>query len=180
MKIGTRKGEKERWKKSAGRWSSRRRSAVFGLDARGRWQHVEQGLFENPRIIAYFHSCIRKDEMGYHLVQDHGHIREKVYFPYEDTALFVFDVLKGDPPILVLNTRESGNPCSPKSSSFGAMSSTRASESTGCGSRRTPWCGSPASWSSDDEGSAFIPPWGEANQDPRGTERQWGMSAIGR
>ncbi|MCF8061737.1 MAG: MFS transporter permease [Deltaproteobacteria bacterium] len=81
-----------------------REQAVFGLDARGHWQHVEQGRFENPRIIAYFHSCIRKDEHGYHLVQDHAGIREKVYFPCEDTALFVFDVIKGDDVVLVLNT----------------------------------------------------------------------------
>jgi len=81
-----------------------REEAVFGLDERGRWRHADQGLFENPRIIAYFHACIRKDAQGYHLLQDHGHMREKVYFPYEDTALFVFDVLRGDPPVLVLNT----------------------------------------------------------------------------
>lgn len=81
-----------------------REQAVFGLDARGNWRHAEQGRFENPRIIAYFHSCIRKDEQGYHLVQDHPGYREKVYFPYEDTALFVFDVVKGDDIVLVLNT----------------------------------------------------------------------------
>jgi len=81
-----------------------REQAVFGLDAHGHWQHAEQGRFENPRIIAYFHSCIRKDELGYHLVQDHAGVREKVYFPYEDTALFVFDVLKDGDVILVLNT----------------------------------------------------------------------------
>ncbi len=78
--------------------------AVFGLDAHGNWRHVEQGRFENPRIIAHFHSCIQKDEQGYHLVQDHPEHREKVYFPYEDTALFVFDVVKGEDVILVLNT----------------------------------------------------------------------------
>ncbi len=79
--------------------------AVFGLDARGRWQHMEQGRFENPRIIAYFHSCIRKDEQGYYLQQDHPHFREKVYFPCEDTALFVFDVAIEDEDVtLVLNT----------------------------------------------------------------------------
>ncbi len=81
-----------------------REQAVFGLDAHGNWQHAEQGRFENPRIIAYFHSCIQKDEGGYHLVQDHPDFREKVYFPHEDTALFVFDVVKGDDILLVLNT----------------------------------------------------------------------------
>ncbi len=78
--------------------------AVFGLDAHGHWQHAEQGRFENPRIIAHFHACIRWDEQGYHLVQDHPDFREKVYFPYEDTALFVFDVFKGEAVTLVLNT----------------------------------------------------------------------------
>ncbi len=79
--------------------------AVFGLDARGRWQHMEQGRFENPRIIAHFHSCIRKDEQGYYLEQDHPHFREKVYFPCEDTALFVFDVvIKDEDVTLALNT----------------------------------------------------------------------------
>jgi hypothetical protein len=79
--------------------------AVFGLDARGRWQHMEQGRFENPRIIAYFHSCIRKDEQGYYLEQEHPHFREKVYFPCEDTALFVFDVaISDDEVVLTLNT----------------------------------------------------------------------------
>ncbi|MFO7784900.1 MAG: MFS transporter permease [Thermodesulfobacteriota bacterium] len=79
--------------------------AVFGLDARGHWRHMEQGRFENPRIIAYFHSCIRKDEQGYYLEQEHPHFREKVYFPYEDTALFVFDVaIKDDDVTLILNT----------------------------------------------------------------------------
>jgi len=81
--------------------------AVFRLDQHGKWWHFEQGRFENPRIIAHFHSCIRKDEHGYHLLQEHRHFREKVYFPYEDTALFVFDVLKkGEDVTLVLNTGE--------------------------------------------------------------------------
>jgi hypothetical protein len=79
--------------------------AVFGLDARGRWQHFEQGRFENPRIISYFHSCIRKDDQGYYLEQEHPGFREKVYFPCEDTALFVFGVdFKDNDVVLTLNT----------------------------------------------------------------------------
>ena len=78
--------------------------AVFKLDEHGKWHHFEQGMFENRRIIAYFHSCIRKDDQGYYLLQDHKHFREKVYFPYDDTALFVFNVHKNDEITLVLNT----------------------------------------------------------------------------
>ncbi len=81
-------------------------AAVFFLDEHGRWRHKEQGKFEHRKIINYFHSCIRKDENGYHLRQRHGDRVEKVYFHYEDTALFVFDVLKGEEILLVLNTQK--------------------------------------------------------------------------
>ena len=64
--------------------------AVFWLDAYGRW-HNEHGVFEHKKIISYFHSSIRKDAEGYYLFQKHNdHTIEKVYFKYEDTALFVF------------------------------------------------------------------------------------------
>jgi hypothetical protein len=79
--------------------------AVFWLDKNGFW-HNEQGRFEHRKIINYFHRCIKKDKHGYHLAQEHSGYREKVYFPYEDTALFVFDVIKGDDVTLVLNTRK--------------------------------------------------------------------------
>jgi len=79
-------------------------AAVFYLDRHGRWHHKEQGKFEHRKIIQYFHSCIRRDENGYHLRQRIGDRVEKVYFHYEDTALFVFDVIKGDDPLLLLNT----------------------------------------------------------------------------
>jgi hypothetical protein len=80
-------------------------AAVFFLDQHGVWRHKEQGKFEHRKIINYFHSCIRKDENGYHLRQRLGDRIEKVYFHYEDTALFVFDVIKGEEIILVLNTQ---------------------------------------------------------------------------
>jgi hypothetical protein len=81
-------------------------AAVFFLDAHGTWRHKEQGKFEHKKIINYFHSCIRKDERGYHLRQKIGDRIEKVYFHYEDTALFVIDVIKGDEILLLLNTQK--------------------------------------------------------------------------
>ncbi|MFZ0131400.1 MAG: MFS transporter permease [Desulfobacterales bacterium] len=78
-------------------------NAVFRLDANGCW-HNENGKFGNKKIIDYFHASIRHDSDGYFLFQERGTCTEKVYFPYEDTALFVFDVLFGDPVTLVLNT----------------------------------------------------------------------------
>ncbi len=65
--------------------------AVFWLDAQGRWQN-EHGPFEHPKVSAYFHRCIQKDEQGFFVGQQRDDIYEKVYFRYEDTALFVFGV----------------------------------------------------------------------------------------
>jgi len=78
--------------------------AVFWMDGRGRW-HNEHGEFEHVKIINYFHSSIRKDEQGFYLTQERDDIIEKVYFPYEETAFFVIDVIKDDHIILVLNTQ---------------------------------------------------------------------------
>ena len=77
--------------------------AVFWLDKNGCW-HNETGRFEHKKIIAYFHSCIKRDRHGYFLYQAHENYAEKVYFPYEDQALFVFDVILQKDVILVLNT----------------------------------------------------------------------------
>lgn len=77
--------------------------AVFWLDGRGFW-HTAKGRFENRNIISHFHSCIRRDANGYYLRQEHREYREKVYFHYEDTALFVVHILKDDGIVLVLNT----------------------------------------------------------------------------
>ena len=83
--------------------------AVFWMDAYGRW-HNQHGAFEHKKIIAYFHSSIRKDADGYHLIQKlDDHVIEKVYFKYEDTALFVFDVKIPEDPgeiRLTLNTKQ--------------------------------------------------------------------------
>jgi len=77
--------------------------AAFRLDGRGRW-HGEAGEFLHRKIIKHFHASIRKDRQGFHLMQRHRDYREKVYFPYEDTPLFVFDVLTGENIEIVLNT----------------------------------------------------------------------------
>jgi hypothetical protein len=76
--------------------------AVFWLDRYGYWWNAS-GKFSHKKIIDHFHKSIRKDDGGFHLFQSHGNVEEKVYFPYEDTALFVFEVLGGDPVTLVLN-----------------------------------------------------------------------------
>ncbi len=77
--------------------------AVFRLDGEGRW-HNRHGVFEHPRIIAFFHAAIRWDDKGFYLYQETGDYIEKVYFPYQDTALFVFDVEIKDTGMLRLNT----------------------------------------------------------------------------
>ncbi len=78
-------------------------NAVFWMDKNGIW-HNKHGKFEHPKIIAYFHKSIRKDDQGYHVYQIRDGCEEKVYFPYEDTALFVVDVK--DTRTLVLNTTD--------------------------------------------------------------------------
>jgi len=78
--------------------------AVFWLDGNGCW-HNENGKFKHKKIIHYFHSCIKRDQQGYYLYQENGNCAEKVYFPYEDQALFVFDIIRQNDVTLVLNTQ---------------------------------------------------------------------------
>lgn len=80
-----------------------REKAVFWLDRNGRWRN-RNGPFRNPRIIDYFHAAIRRDADGYYVAQEREGVREKVYFPYEDTALFAVDVAFGEPAEIILNT----------------------------------------------------------------------------
>jgi hypothetical protein len=82
----------------------RRENAVFRLDRRGRWCNAF-GIFRNRRISEYFHAAIRRDADGYFVCQERENFIEKVYFPYEDTALFVVDVTLGPEITLRLNTR---------------------------------------------------------------------------
>lgn len=79
--------------------------AVFWMDRFGRWCN-ESGRFRHKRLIDYFNSSIKKDENGYFLEQIRGQVRERVYFHYEDTPLFVIDIIMKSPPELVLNTKE--------------------------------------------------------------------------
>ena len=82
-----------------------RDDAVFWLDANGCW-HNSDGKFRHKKIIDYFHSSIQRDQKGYHLYQAHDQYIEKVYFHYEDKALFVFDLIVDNDIILVLNTKK--------------------------------------------------------------------------
>jgi len=77
--------------------------AVFRLDKNGNWRS-DDDKFTNPRIINYFHSLIKKDQDGFFLEQEHEHFIEKVYFSYEDTALFVNRIIDKDGLILCTNT----------------------------------------------------------------------------
>jgi hypothetical protein len=79
--------------------------AVFWLDKHGRWNN-EHGEFQHKKIIDFFHASIRRDKDGYYLSQFDGNCREKVYFHFEDTALFVVDVIRGNDIVLVLNTKK--------------------------------------------------------------------------
>ncbi len=79
--------------------------AVFWLDKQGRWNN-EHGPFQHKKIIDFFHLSIRKDKDGFYLVQTDGNYKEKVYFRYKETALFVFDVMKGEEIVLILNTKQ--------------------------------------------------------------------------
>ena len=79
--------------------------AIFWLDKNGRWRNAH-GKFEHNKIIDYFHSCINRDQDGYYLSQVNENYREKVYFPYEDQVLFVFDVIRQNEITLVLNTKK--------------------------------------------------------------------------
>jgi len=82
-----------------------REKAVFRLDGQGFWRNAG-GRFRLKKVIDYFHAAIDHDENGYYVIHDKGGIMEKVYFPYEDTALFVFDVIIDKSIILVLNTKK--------------------------------------------------------------------------
>ena len=82
-----------------------RDEAVFRLDGNGCW-HNSDGKCRHKKIIDYFHTSIQRDQKGYHLCQAHDKYIEKVYFPYEDKALFVFDVIENDDIMLVLNTKK--------------------------------------------------------------------------
>lgn len=78
-------------------------NAVFWMDGRGRWCN-QNGPFQHKKIIDYFNAAIRRDDNGFFVAQVRDNVCEKVYFRYEDTALFVVDIIFMDPIELVLNT----------------------------------------------------------------------------
>jgi len=80
--------------------------AVFWMDKHGQWQN-DHGPIEHPRIIKYFNSCIRKDDMGYFVHQKTENTEEKVYFSYEDTAIFVIRIRFENDVTLILNNGDS-------------------------------------------------------------------------
>ena len=79
--------------------------AVFWMDRFGRWCN-EGGRFRHKKLIDYFNASIRRDRNGYFVEQIRDRVREKVYFHYEDTPLFVVDLVLESPIELLLNTRE--------------------------------------------------------------------------
>ena len=79
--------------------------AVFWMGENGDWFN-EHGKLEHPKIIKHFYASIQKDENGYYLHQGNDEYEEKVYFPYKDTALFVFDVKVDKDVILKLNNSD--------------------------------------------------------------------------
>lgn len=79
--------------------------AKFRMDRNGRWLN-DGGPVEKASIIRYLNSAIEKDENGYYVTHMLGERREKVYFGYDDTALFIIDLkLNGDDISLLLNTK---------------------------------------------------------------------------
>ncbi len=78
--------------------------AVFWLDKNGRW-HNQHGEFQHKKIINYFHASIHRDKNGFFLFQQIENTNEKVYFHYEDTALFAVDLIKEKEITLLLNTK---------------------------------------------------------------------------
>ena len=80
-------------------------NAVFWLDKNGIWQN-ESGRFRKKRIIDLFNASLRRDRHGYYVTQINGRRREKVYFRYEDTALFAVDFELNAAMTVTLNTGE--------------------------------------------------------------------------
>ena len=82
-----------------------KKDAVFWMNENGDWYN-KHGKFEHPKIIRHFHTSIRKDENGYYVFQESEEQEEKVYFPYKETAIFVFDIKEEKEILLKLNNGE--------------------------------------------------------------------------
>ena len=81
----------------------KKEDAVFWMDGNGRW-HNQHGEFEHKKVVAYFNRSIAYDADGYFVSQVRDDMLEKVYFPYQETALFAVDVILNDDILLCLNT----------------------------------------------------------------------------
>jgi hypothetical protein len=85
--------------------------AAFRMDGNGVW-HGETGRFRKKSIIDHFNAALGHDADGFFVSQINGEVREKVYFPCEETAFFAVDVEKdgtgkgGADLRVVLNTGE--------------------------------------------------------------------------
>ena len=78
--------------------------AVFWMDGNGRW-HNRYGEFEHKKVVSYFNRSIGYDADGYFVSQVREGALEKVYFKYQETALFVVDILGDNDDLqLLLNT----------------------------------------------------------------------------
>ncbi len=86
-----------------------RERSAFRMDGNGVW-HGEGGRFRKKSIIDHFNASLGHDDGGFFLAQINGDVREKVYFPCEETAFFAVDVEKGGEESadlrVVLNTGE--------------------------------------------------------------------------
>jgi hypothetical protein len=82
-----------------------KKDAVFWMNENGDWYN-KHGKFEHPKIIKHFHASIRKDDSGYYVFQESDECIEKVYFPFKDTAIFVFDIKEDKEILLKLNNGE--------------------------------------------------------------------------
>ena len=80
-------------------------NAVFWMDGNGGWHNIH-GAFEHKKVIAYFNRSIEYDADGYFVSQVRGDVVEKVYFRYQETALFAVDIIPNDDLRLLLNTRK--------------------------------------------------------------------------
>ncbi|MCF6246646.1 MAG: MFS transporter permease, partial [Desulfobacula sp.] len=82
--------------------------AVFWINKNGEWCN-EHGKFEHPGIIKYFNASIKKDDNGYFVHQSSDELEEKVYFPYEETAVFAIDIIDKKEFTLITNTGQTIN-----------------------------------------------------------------------
>ena len=83
----------------------KKEDAVFWMDGNGRW-HNQNGEFEHKKVVAYFNRSIGYDADGYFVSQARGDVVEKVYFRYQETALFAVDIIQNDDLRLLLNTQK--------------------------------------------------------------------------